>query len=45
MNVPLQWPALITLATLLLLLGCAWLVGAARGHAHKSTGHPLPDGH
>ena len=31
MNVPLHWPALVTLATLLLLFGCAWLVGAARG--------------
>jgi glutathione S-transferase len=27
----MHWPALITLATLTLLFGCAWLVGAARG--------------
>ena len=30
MGTTLHWPALITLATLTLLFGCAWLVGAAR---------------
>ena len=34
MGTTLHWPALITLATLLLLFGCAWLVGAARAR-HK----------
>jgi glutathione S-transferase len=27
----MHWPALITLATLALLFGCAWYVGVARG--------------
>jgi hypothetical protein len=27
----MHWPALITLATLTLLFGCVWYVGAARG--------------
>jgi len=27
----MHWPALITLATLTLLFGCAWYVGVARG--------------
>ena len=31
MGTTYHWPALITLATLLLLFGCAWYVGAARG--------------
>jgi hypothetical protein len=34
MGTTLHWPALITLATLLLLFGCAWLVAVARGR-HK----------
>ena len=34
MGTTLHWPALITLATLLLLFGCVWLVSAARGR-HK----------
>src|SRR5262245_59979614 len=31
MGTTLHWPALITLATLALLAGCAWLVSSARG--------------
>lgn len=31
MGSTLHWPALITLATLALLFGCAWYVGYARG--------------
>ncbi|HTN49134.1 MAG TPA: MAPEG family protein [Burkholderiaceae bacterium] len=42
MGTTLHWPALVTLATLLLLFGCAWYVGAARGRykvkAPSSTG-------
>ena len=34
MGTTLHWPALVTLATLLLLFGCVWLVSAARGR-HK----------
>ena len=30
MGTTLHWPALVTLATLVLLFGCAWLVGWAR---------------
>ncbi len=31
MGSTLHWPALITLATLALMFGCAWYVGVARG--------------
>ncbi len=31
MGTTMHWPALITLATLALLFGCAWYVGVARG--------------
>ena len=31
MGTTMHWPALITLATLTLLFGCAWYVGVARG--------------
>ena len=31
MGTTLHWPALITLAALALLFGCAWYVGHARG--------------
>ncbi len=31
MGSTLHWPALVTLATLALLFGCAWYVGIARG--------------
>lgn len=31
MGSTLHWPALVTLATLALLFGCAWYVGHARG--------------
>jgi uncharacterized MAPEG superfamily protein len=31
MGTTYHWPALVTLATLLLLFGCAWYVGVARG--------------
>jgi glutathione S-transferase len=31
MGTTMHWPALITLATLALLFGCVWYVGAARG--------------
>jgi hypothetical protein len=30
MGTTLHWPALVTLAALVLLFGCAWLVGWAR---------------
>lgn len=31
MSTTFHWPALVTLATLLLLIWCGWLVGKARG--------------
>lgn len=31
MSTTFHWPALVTLATLLLLICCAWMVGRARG--------------
>jgi len=34
MSTTFHWPALVTLATLLLLICCSWMVGRARG-AHK----------
>jgi glutathione S-transferase len=42
MDTTMHWPALVTLATVTLLFGCAWYVGAARGkykiHAPATTG-------
>jgi hypothetical protein len=37
MGSTLHWPALITLATLALLFGCAWFVGYARGRYKVSA--------
>lgn len=37
MGSTLHWPALVTLATLALLFGCAWYVGYARGRYKVSA--------
>jgi hypothetical protein len=37
MGTTLHWPALVTLATLALLFGCAWYVGYARGRYKVSA--------
>ncbi len=37
MGTTMHWPALITLATLALLFGCIWYVGAARGRYKVSA--------
>jgi glutathione S-transferase len=45
MPTALHWPALITIATLALLFGCAWYVGIARGRHHvKAPATTGPEG-